>query len=88
MDLLAWALHQLIEIYMFVIIANAILSWFVYGTQNSTVRQIYWWTSRLVDPALTPIRRALGPMTRNLGIDISPFILIFLLMILNRLLLP
>lgn len=88
MDLLAWALHQLIEIYMFVIIANAILSWFAYGTQNSTIRQIYWWTSRLVDPALTPIRRALGPMTRNLGIDISPFILIFLLMILNRLLLP
>ena len=88
MDPLAWVLHQLIEIYMFVIIANAILSWFVYGTQNSTIKQIYWWTSRLVDPALTPIRRALGPMTRNLGIDISPFILIFLLMILNRLLLP
>ena len=88
MALLAWMLHQLIEIYMFVIIANAILSWFVYGTQNSTIKQIYWWTSRLVDPALTPIRRALGPMTRNLGIDISPFILIFLLMILNRLLLP
>ena len=39
-------------------------------------------------PALTPIRRALGPMTRNLGIDISPFILIFLLIILNRMLLP
>ena len=86
MDLLAWVLHQLIEIYMFIIIANAILSWFVYGTQNSTIRQIYWWTSRIVDPALTPIRRALGPMTRNLGIDISPFILIFLLMILNRIL--
>ncbi len=86
MDLLAWVLGQLIEIYMFIIIANAILSWFVYGTQNSTVRQIYWWTSRIVDPALTPIRRALGPMTRNLGIDISPFILIFLLMILSQIL--
>lgn len=88
MDLLVRALHELIEIYMFIIIANAILSWFVYGTQNSTIRQIYWWTSRIVDPALAPIRRALGPMTRNLGIDISPFILIFLLMILNGLLLP
>lgn len=88
MDLLAWVLHQLIEIYMIIIIANVILSWFVYGTQNSTIRQIYWWTSRIVDPALTPIRRALGPMTRNLGIDISPFILIFLLIILNRMLLP
>ena len=87
MDILAWGLGQLIEIYMFIIIGNAILSWFVHGTRNSTVSQIYWWTSRIVDPALTPIRRALGPMTRNLGIDISPFILIFLLMILNRMLL-
>ena len=88
MDLLAWILRQLIEIYMFIIIANAILSWFVFGTQNSTIRQIYAWTSRIVDPALAPIRRALGPMSRNLGIDISPFILIFLLIILNRILLP
>ena len=88
MDLLAWVLHQLIEIYMFIIIANAILSWFVYGTQNSTIRQIYWMTSRVVDPALSPIRKALGPMSRNLGIDISPFVLILLLMIVNRMLLP
>ena len=88
MDLLAWVLHQLIEIYMFIIIANAILSWFVHGTQNSTIRQIYWMTSRVVDPALSPIRRALGPMTRNLGIDISPFVLILLLMIVSRMLLP
>lgn len=88
MDLLAWILSQLIEIYMFIIIANAILSWFVFGTQNSAIRQIYWMTSRIVEPALSPIRRALGPMSRNLGIDISPFILILLLMILNRVLLP
>jgi YggT family protein len=88
MDLLVWVLSQLIEIYMFIIIANAILSWFVYGTQNSIIRQIYWMTSRVVDPALSPIRRALGPMTRNLGIDISPFVLILLLMIVNRMLLP
>ncbi len=83
MELLAWALGQLIEIYVFIVIGNAMLSWFVYGTQNATIKQIYWWTSRVVDPALTPIRRAFGPMTRNLGIDISPFILIFLLMILK-----
>ena len=88
MDLLAWILRQLIEIYMFIIIANAILSWFVFGTQNSAIKQIYWMTSRVVEPALSPIRRALGPMSRNLGIDISPFILILLLMILNRMLLP
>ena len=47
--------------------------------KNSVVRQLYWWTSRVVDPVLNPIRNALGPMTRNLGIDISPFVLIILL---------
>ena len=88
MDLLAWVLSQLIEIYTFIIVANAILSWFVYGTKNSVIRRIYWMTSRVVDPALAPIRRALGPMSRNLGIDISPFVLILLLIILNRILVP
>lgn len=88
MDLLAWFLSQLIEIYMFIIIANAILSWIVFGTRNTTIMRIYWLTNRVVDPVLNPIRKALGPMSRNLGIDISPFVVIILLMILNRMLLP
>ena len=79
MDRLAWFISELLEIYTIVVFANAILSWFVFGTQNSVVRQLYWWTSRLVDPVLNPIRNALGPLTRNFGIDISPFVLILLL---------
>ncbi len=86
MDLLAWLIIQILEIYTVIVLANAILSWFVYGTQNTVVRQIYWWTGRLVDPALAPIRNALGPVTRSLGIDISPFILIILLQFLIRIL--
>ena len=72
-------ISELLEIYTIVVLANAILSWFVFGTQNAVVRQLYWWTSRLVDPVLRPIRNALGPVTRNFGIDISPFVLILLL---------
>lgn len=79
MDSLAWFISELLEIYTIVVFANAILSWFVFGTQNAVVRQLYWWTSRLVDPVLKPIRNALGPLTRNFGIDISPFVLILLL---------
>ena len=79
MNSLAWFISELLEIYTIVVFANAILSWFVFGTQNSVVRQLYWWTSRLVDPVLNPIRNALRPMTRNFGIDISPFVLILLL---------
>ncbi len=86
MDMLAWFISELLEIFTILVLANAILSWFVVGTQNSVVRQLYWWTSRLVDPVLGPIRNALGPMTRNLGIDISPFVLIILLQFLRRML--
>lgn len=77
---------QLLDIYIIVVFANAALSWFVFGTQNSTVRQIYWFTGRLVDPALRPIRKVLEPMSRSFGIDISPFVLIILLLILVRML--
>ena len=84
--MLAWFISELLEIFIIIVLANAILSWFVHGTQNSVVRQLYWWTSRLVDPVLSPIRNALGPMTRNLGIDISPFVLIILLQFLRSML--
>ena len=84
--MLAWFISELLEIYTIVVFANAILSWFVFGTQNSVVRQLYWWTSRVVDPVLRPIRNALGPMTRSLGIDISPFVLILLLQFLAHIL--
>jgi len=84
--MLAWFISELLEIFTILVLANAILSWFVFGTQNSVVRQLYWWTSRVVDPVLGPIRNALGPMTRNLGIDISPFVLIILLQFLRRML--
>ena len=84
--MLAWLISELLEIFIIVVLANAILSWFISGTQNSVVRQLYWWTSRVVDPVLRPIRNALGPMTRNLGIDISPFVLIILLQFLRSML--
>ena len=77
---------QLLEIYTILVFANAVLSWFVFGTQNSVIRQIYWFTGRLVDPALKPIRNVLEPVSRNFGIDISPFVLIILLQILTRML--
>lgn len=82
----AWFIAQLLEIYTILVFANAVLSWFVFGTQNSVIRQIYWFTGRLVDPALRPIRNLLEPVSRNFGIDISPFVLIILLQILTRML--
>lgn len=79
---LARFIARLLDLYAFVVFGNALLSWFVFGTKNSSIRQIYWFTSRIVDPVLSPIRNALAPVSRNFGIDISPFILIILLQIL------
>ena len=77
---------EVIGIYSIIVFANVILSWVVHLSGNMTVRQLYWLTNRLVDPALDPIRRALRPITGGLGIDISPLILILLLQILQRML--
>lgn len=77
---------QLLHIYTFIVLANALLSWFVYGTKNAVIRQIYWFTGRIVDPVLSRIRNALQPASRSFGIDISPFILLILLQILVGLL--
>ena len=81
-----YLLTKAIWLYTIVVFVNVILSWFVGSSRNMTIRQIYWMTNRLVNPALDPIRRVLSPMTRNFGIDISPIILILLLQTLERIL--
>ncbi len=88
MDAIANLLSRLIEIYVFIVIANAFLSWIVLASRNLTVHKIYTLTSQLVDPLLQPIRNIIRPITGNLGIDFSPVVLIFLLIILENLLLP
>lgn len=77
---------EVIRIYIWIVIANVALSWFIGGIRNMTVRRIYWITNALVDPVLAPLRNVLAPMTRNFGIDISPIILIVFLHILQRML--
>ena len=79
-----YILSKAIWIYTIIVFANAILSWFIHSSRNMTLRQIYWMTNRLVNPALDPIRRVISPMTQNFGIDISPIILILLLQVLEQ----
>jgi len=78
-------LDSIITIYLWIIIINAILSWLVafnvLNTQNRFVFSILETTYKLTDPALSKIRRYIP----NLGsIDISPVILILLLMFLRN----
>ncbi len=86
MDAIAIFLSWVINIYVFIVIANVFLSWIVFATRNSTIHKIYTITSQLVDPLLQPIRNIIRPLTGNLGIDFSPMVLIFLLIILDNLL--
>ena len=81
-----WLIHTVIWLYIWILIASAILSWLVVlqvvNTRNPIVAQVGEFLYRITEPALRPIR-ALMP---NLGgIDISPMILIILLLFLDRL---
>ena len=78
-------LDSIITIYPWIIIINAILSWLVafniLNTQNRFVFSILDATYKLTDPALNKIRRFLPTFG---SIDISPVILILLLMFLRN----
>ena len=79
-------LDNVITIYLWIIIINAILSWLVafnvLNTQNRFVSSVLDVTYKLTDPALNKLRRFI-PMFGS--IDISPVILILLLMFLRNL---
>lgn len=73
-------LSVIIELYIYALIASAILSWLttfnVINTRNRFVYVVMDTLYRLTEPALRPIRRVLPNLG---GLDISPIILILLL---------
>ena len=86
--MIASILSRLITLYYYIVIVNIILSWFVHTSHNMALRRVYWATSQLVDPVLDPIRRVMSPMTQNIRLDFSPFVLIVLLEAISRMLGP
>lgn len=76
-----------IEIYIWMVIASAILSWLVafnvVNTRNQFIYMIGDFLHRITEPALRPIRNFMPNLG---GIDISPVILILLLFFAQRLL--
>ncbi len=82
-----WLVDTLIEIYIWLLIGQAILSWLlafgVINRYNRGVAVIGDFLYRVTEPALRPLRSFLPNFG---GIDISPVILILLLMFLRRLL--
>lgn len=71
---------QVIQLYIWVIIIGAVLSWLiafnVINTHNRFVYTVVDILYRVTEPALRPIRRILPDLG---GIDISPVVLLLLL---------
>jgi len=74
-----------LRIYSYLIVASAILSWLVafnvVNTRNDFVRSILSFLDAITEPALRPIRRILPNLG---GIDISPVILLLLIMLIQE----
>jgi YggT family protein len=81
-----WLILTVIDLYIWLLIASAVLSWLVafnvVNTRNTIVANIGEFLYRITEPVLRPIRN----MLPNLGgIDVSPVILIILLLFLKQL---
>jgi YggT family protein len=75
-----------LQLYVYLIVASAILSWLVafnvVNTRNDFVRSIWNFLDAVTQPALRPIRRILPNLG---GVDISPIILILLIIFIQKL---
>jgi YggT family protein len=82
-----WLIDTVLELYIWVIIASVILSWLVafnvINTRNPFINQVGEFLHRITEPALRPIRSVLPNFG---GIDLSPMVLILLLIFARRLL--
>jgi YggT family protein len=72
-----WLFDTVITLYVYILIASAVLSWLVafnvVNDRNPIVAQVGDFLYRVTEPALRPIRRILPNLG---GIDISPIILV------------
>ncbi len=74
---LASVLSLALTLYMYVIIARAVMSWFNPDPYNPIVRFIY----QVTDPVLDWVRRFIPPIA---GLDLSPIVVIFAILFVNR----
>ena len=78
-------LYQILEIYSFIIIGSVIVSWLiafnVISMANPTARKIVSFLGRLTDTVLRPVQRYIPSIG---GIDITPIVVIFAIIFLQR----
>ena len=74
---LASVIHLVLILYMYIIIARAVMSWFNPNPYNTIVRFIY----QITDPVLNQVRRFIPPIA---GLDLSPVIVILIILFIDR----
>lgn len=82
LNALAIILHYILNIYLWIVIARAVISWVNPDPYNPIVRFLY----QATEPVLYRIRRTIPlPMT---GIDFSPIIVFVVILFLDSFLVP
>ncbi|WP_395612603.1 YggT family protein [Allosphingosinicella sp.] len=80
--------HILLQVVIWIIVIQAILSWLVVfnvvNTSNDFVRSFYNALDRMTAPMYRPIRRILPDFG---GLDFSPIVVVLIVIVLDRLLL-
>jgi YggT family protein len=88
LELLAF-ISYLLTLYIYVLIAAAVMSWLiafnVVNPRSPVVHAVGEFLYRITEPALRPIRNMLPNMG---GIDISPVILILIIVFIQSVLIP
>jgi len=79
MDFFGW----LLELYSYVVIAAALISWVSPDPRNPIVRVL----RQVTEPLFEPIRRFLPPWKTG-GLDLSPLIVIIAIQFVERVILP
>jgi len=84
---LFWLVNTVIDIFIWMLIAGAILSWLVafnvVNTRNRFVYMVGDFLHRVTEPVLRPIRRVLPTLG---GVDLSPLVVILLLVFVQQVL--
>jgi YggT family protein len=77
---MAWVvLYYTLELFKWLVIVRAVMSWFVApGADNPIVHVV----RRITDPILRPIADLMPPMG---GVDLSPIVAFFIIVLLQRL---
>ena len=77
--------HEVILLYIWVLIIAALLSWFPPSTSGGGLASVQRVLATLTEPVLRPLRQILPrPRLGGVGIDLSVLVAIVLLQIVNR----